>query len=71
MPVFTFFAVTGPLLLAALIALSAYLDPSGAPAPADFFGIRTAQANVDVDAAGPQDDAPSAFARLKARPVGR
>jgi hypothetical protein len=70
MPVLTFFGVTGPLLLAALLALSAYLDPSGAPAPADFFGIRTAQANAGVDTVGPQGS-PSDYDRLKFRPVGR
>ena len=68
MPVVTFFAVTGPLLLAALLAFSAYLDPNGAPAPADFFGIGSAQATIaDVDA----QDAASTYGRLKIRPVGK
>ena len=71
MPVVTFFAVTGPLLLAALLAFSAYLDPNGAPAPADFFGIGSAQATIaDVDAVRAQDAA-STYGRLKIRPVGK
>ena len=69
MPVFTYFAVTGPVLLAILIAISAYLDPAKAPSPEEFLGVGRASA----DASGVHPVAPEAelseFLRLQGLPL--
>jgi hypothetical protein len=68
MPILAYFAVTGPLLLAALLALSAYLEPDKAPTPGELLGIQRAHASHS-SAAIPADK-PSDFERLRARPLG-
>jgi hypothetical protein len=71
MPVFTYFAVVGPLLLAALLAVSAYLDPAQAPNAAEFFGVRAANADSrPVQPVASQDELPEVL-RLKRLPLDK
>ena len=71
MPVLKYLAVTAPVLLAVLLVLSAYLDPTGSPASSALLGMGVGRANTErADAIWPRDG-PSESTRLKARPLGR
>jgi hypothetical protein len=71
MPILTYFAVAGSLLLAVLLAVSAYLDPAKAPTAAEFFGVHAANADSrGVQPVMTQDDLPEVL-RLKRLPLNR
>ena len=70
MPVLKYLAVTAPVLLAVLLVLSAYLDPTGSPASSALLGMGVGRANAERADAWPRDG-PSESTRLKARPLGR
>jgi hypothetical protein len=69
MPVLTYFTVMGPVLLAALLAISAYLDPDKAPSPAEFLGVRAASADSARVQSKPSEDKLPEFLRLKGLPL--
>ena len=69
MPIFTYFAITGPALLALLLALSAYLELGKAPSPTDVLAIGTAKAKSNPTAQGLAADEASHFRRLKQIPI--
>jgi hypothetical protein len=70
MPVLAYFAVTAPILLAILLAVSAHLEPHKAPSAADFLGIGPANATSQIAPTTPQEPL-SEFARLKGLPLER
>ena len=70
MPVLKYFAVTAPVLLAVLLVLSTYLDPTGSQASSTVFGMGVGRANTERADAWPRIG-PSESTRLKARPLGR
>jgi hypothetical protein len=71
MPVLTYFTVMGPILLAVLLAVSAYLDPAKAPSPAELLGVRAASADAArMQSSSSADEIPE-FLRLKGMPMGR
>jgi len=71
MPVLTYFAVAGSVLLALLLAISAHLDPEKAPNAAEFLGVRAANADARrLHPVMPQDEL-SDFLRLKRLPLNR
>jgi len=70
MPILTYFAVTVPLLLGGLLAVSAYLEPEKAPTTAELIGIPSANAHVVVAPPSAPAHQPSEFDRLSARPLG-
>jgi hypothetical protein len=69
MPILVYFGVTAPLLLAALLAISAYLEPEKAPSTAELLGIPSAQAHVNAAAPKPVPPEPSTFDLLKGLPL--
>lgn len=69
MPIFTYFAITAPALLALLFALSAYLQPAKAPSPTNVLPIGTANAKSGPTARGVAADEASHFRRLKQIPI--
>jgi len=69
MPLLAYFTVTGPLLLAALLALSASLEPEKAPTTAELLGIPSAKAEAGSAAAAAQNTELSDFQKLKLRPL--
>jgi len=69
MPIFRFFAITGPALLALLLLLSAYLQPEKAANPADVLTTGTANAKSGPTAEGVAADEASHFRRLKQIPI--
>ena len=69
MPIFTYFAITGPALLVLLLALNAYLEPEKVPSPTELLAIGTANANSGPTAPGIAADEKSQFLRLKQIPI--
>ena len=69
MPIFTYFAITGPALLVLLLALNAYLDPEKAPSPTELLAIGIANANSGPTSRGVAADEESHFLRLKQIPI--
>jgi hypothetical protein len=69
MPIFRYFAITGPALLALLLALSAYLQPENPPSPTDVLTTGTANAKSGPTAQGLAADEASHFRRLKQIPI--
>jgi hypothetical protein len=69
MPIFTYFATTGPVLLALLLALNAYFEPEKAPSRTELLAIGTANAHSGPSAQVVGADEASHFLRLKQIPI--
>ena len=65
MPIFKYFAITGPTLLGLLLALSAYLEPDKAP----LVAIGTANAHSGPMAQEVAADQETHFLRLRQLPI--
>jgi hypothetical protein len=69
MPIFTYFAITGPVLLGLLLALNAYFEPEKAPSRTELLAIGTANAHSGPSAQVVGADEASHFLRLKQIPI--
>ena len=69
MPIFTYFATTGSVLLGLLLAHSAYLEPEKAPSPTELLAIGPAKAHSDSTAQVVAAKEESSFLRLKQIPI--
>jgi hypothetical protein len=71
MPIFTYFAITGPVLLALVLALSAYLEPEKAPTPTELLAIGAANAHSGSPEQMAAAEEESDFSRLNRFPLTR
>jgi hypothetical protein len=71
MPILRYFATTGPVLLALLLAHSAYLEPEKAPSPTDLLAIGAANAHSGSPEQVVAEEAESDFLRLSRFPLTR
>ena len=71
MPIFTYFAITGPASLALLLALSAYVEPEKAPSPTELLAIGAANAHSDSPEQVVAAEEESDFLRLSRFPLTR
>ena len=68
MPILGYFAVTAPMLLSALLLISAYLEPNRADNIAALFSINPVRAEIKSAAALSYDEL-SIYHALRARPI--
>jgi hypothetical protein len=68
MPVLNYFAATAPILLTALLLVSAYLEPNSPNTTATPFGINSAHAKTQFPA-DPFINEISIYQKLRARPI--
>ena len=68
MPILGYFAVTAPMLLSALLLISAYLEPNRADNIAALFSINPVRAEIR-SAAYLSNDEVSIYQTLRARPI--
>ena len=68
MPLLGYFAVTAPILLSALLLISAYLEPNRADNITALFMINSVRAEIN-SAADLSNDEVSIYQTLRARPI--
>ena len=68
MPILGYFAVTAPMLLSALLLISAYLEPNRTDNITALFGINPVRAEIK-SAADLSNDEVSIYQTLRARPI--
>ena len=68
MPILGYFAVTAPMLLSALLLISAYLEPTRADNIASLFSINPVRAEIKSAATLSYDEL-SIYHTLRVRPI--